>query len=199
MQFSDQTIGIIIGSGIALFSSFLVTVLTLFFNERKEKNKQKFELEKLNEFENIKKRKKDDKEKDKNIRLVRDFENLSPSPVLNNLNLSGVLLTGINLRKATMRGAIFSGANLRAVCMVNADLTGSEFANSNLEGADFTGANLTFANFTGANLSQANLSQANLTRTNFSNADLNDCDVEENNLKVAILNHTRLPDGHFSK
>jgi len=199
MNLSDQTIGILIGSTLTLITSFLITLVSLIFSERKEKRKQKFELEKISyKYENIEKRRNLDKEKKKNIALIRDFEKSSPPTLLNGLDVTGALLGGINLRTANMQGAILKNTRLQCACLVLANLSGSDFSGANLEGADFTDATLISVNFSGANLRNTIFIDADITNTNFENANLSDCQIDPENLDKAILKHTILPNGLLS-
>ena len=92
-------------------------------------------------------------------------------------DLSGAVLTGMNLIRADLRRANLRGVNLRGADLRGSDLSGSDLSGSDLSGADLTGADLTHANLTIANLSRtdltsAKLDKANLIKTNLRGADL---------------------------
>ena len=92
-------------------------------------------------------------------------------------DLSGAVLTGMNLIRADLRRANLRGVNLRGADLRGSDLSGSDLSGADLTGADLTGADLTHANLTIANLSRtdltsAKLDKANLIKTNLRGADL---------------------------
>ena len=82
-------------------------------------------------------------------------------------DLSGAVLTGMNLIRADLRRANLRGVNLRG-----ADLRGSDLSGADLTGADLTHANLTIANLSRTDLTSAKLDKANLIKTNLRGADL---------------------------
>ena len=76
------------------------------------------------------------------------------------LNLTGVILSGIDLSDRNLQGAILSKAVLNSV---------------NLAGANLDRTNLSQANLHRSNLEQSSLSKANLTRAKLSGANLYIC------------------------
>ena len=76
--------------------------------------------------------------------------------------ISGVNLSGADLREANLSGVDLSGVDLRG-----ANLSGADLRGANLSGADLRGANLRWAN-----LNEANLREADLRGANLSGADL---------------------------
>ncbi|HLK43872.1 MAG TPA: alkaline phosphatase family protein, partial [Thermoleophilia bacterium] len=89
------------------------------------------------------------------------------------MNLSGQLLTGLDLAHAAAAGVNLSGATLSHGFLVDANLNGADLEGANLAAADLNGADLHFASLqsatlTGADLTGADLYGANLTRTRLS-------------------------------
>ena len=87
-------------------------------------------------------------------------------------DLSGAVLTGMNLIRADLRRANLRGVNLRGADLRGSDLSGSDLSGSDLSGADLTHANLTIANLSRTDLTSAKLDKANLIKTNLRGADL---------------------------
>jgi len=97
-------------------------------------------------------------------------------------DLSGVDLTGGDLRDSTFTRAEFTGAKLknadaRRASFVSTDMENASLAGAKLLDADFTRANLTGADLSGADLRGARLFRANLTNADLSNARLDDADL----------------------
>lgn len=87
-------------------------------------------------------------------------------------DLSGAVLTGMNLIRADLRRANLRGVNLRGADLRGSDLSGSDLSGADLTGADLTHANLTIANLSRTDLTSAKLDKANLIKTNLRGADL---------------------------
>ena len=87
-------------------------------------------------------------------------------------DLSGAVLTGMNLIRADLRRANLRGVNLRGADLRGSDLTGADLTGADLTGADLTHANLTIANLSRTDLTSAKLDKANLIKTNLRGADL---------------------------
>ncbi|MFC9399189.1 pentapeptide repeat-containing protein [Streptomyces sp. NPDC057027] len=133
-------------------------------------------------------------------------------------NLTGVDLTGSDLREARLYKASFSrallpGADLRRAHLaetvfVGAVLTGTDLRDANLRGADLSApsfgsrdglqradlrrADLSDAKLVGTNLRNANLSKATAEEADFSGADLSGADLQGANLKNADLHGANL-------
>lgn len=84
-----------------------------------------------------------------------------PSP-----NLSGVNLSGADLRWSDLRKTNLSGVNLSAADLGWTNLSGANLSGANLSGADLTCADLGWTNLSGANLSGADLGGVDLTGAN---------------------------------
>ena len=78
---------------------------------------------------------------------------------LDNTELTGADLSGLQLSRTD-----FSGANLGGAKLIGADLYNANLTHAKLTRADLYNANLTGASFTYADLTYANLLKANLTR-----------------------------------
>ena len=138
---------------------------------------------------------------------------------LNNANLEGIEINGVEIKKG-----IFTGANLSDAVMHLANLQKGEFSNvyapsfqirfgnlsfsnfkqSNFSNADFSNSNLMFANFEDANLSGAKFRNAKLKGAKFKGAYLNGADfkgasIDLNSLKKGKLENAILPNGEKYK
>jgi hypothetical protein len=109
----------------------------------------------------------------KDGRITADEINPRPGPGIfaQNCNLSGAVLSGMDLS-----GAYFNQANLTGADLSNTDLTGVNLYRASLLGANLTGADLADiylyqANLTGASLYQADIRNANFTGADFTGAD----------------------------
>jgi hypothetical protein len=106
---------------------------------------------------------------------------------LQELNLDGVPLVGVNAAGAFLQGIQLQGANL-----LRADLEAADLRDSNLEGSHLEYSNLRSANFRQADLSRAKLEGADLSDTDLVNADLRQADLSGANLENADLRNTNL-------
>lgn len=141
-----------------------------------------------------------------------------PAPftlVLDQTDLSGLVLRGAKLTGASLRGsrlsgageddrlgtyddwiADLSGADLKAADLTGALLNRALFQRANLTGAIFNKADLASAQMSGANLSNAslietNLHQATLERVSLTGANLGNANLSEANLQNALLGQVR--------
>jgi len=112
----------------------------------------------------------------------RNFSGLS-----DDIDLSGVVLTGVNLSEANLNCVGMSGANLS-----EANLRKSDLSDIDLTGANLNGANLCEANLNCAYLSTAKFKAADLSDANLENADLTGADLSQANLCNANLNSAHL-------
>ena len=96
--------------------------------------------------------------------------------------LSGIKLSGVDLRRANL-----SGANLRDANLSGANLRGANLWDANLRDANLSGANLRDANLRRADLRDANLSGANLRDADLWRADLSGANLWGANLSGANL------------
>jgi uncharacterized protein YjbI with pentapeptide repeats len=96
-------------------------------------------------------------------------------------------LTGLDLSGADLREWGFEGAELYDINLRGADLRDADLRDANLTDADLSGANLTDADLSGANLTDADLSGANLERAIAKRVDLRGADLREADLRDANL------------
>ena len=122
--------------------------------------------------------------------------------MLSYADFTGANLKGADFREASLYYANLSGANLQGANLEGCDITGVNFAGANLWNAsfrkcdgfetDFTKANLSEANFSKSRLTKACLSGANLLNANFTDASLIMVQFEEENMKRAITQNTKM-------
>ncbi|MEM1393382.1 MAG: pentapeptide repeat-containing protein [Cyanobacteria bacterium P01_H01_bin.150] len=96
---------------------------------------------------------------------------------LSNTNLSNINLNGAFLYNNNLSDANLSGANLNSVRLDNANLSNANLSSANLHGANLSDADLSGANLRDANLSDANFYGAYLYNTNLSNANLSSANL----------------------
>jgi len=133
---------------------------------------------------------------------------------LNNANLEGIEINGVEIKKG-----IFTGANLSDAVMHLANLQKGEFSNvyapsfqirfgnlsfsnfkqSNFSNADFSNSNLMFANFEDANLSGAKFRNAKFKGAYLNGADFKGASIDLNSLKKGKLENAILPNGEKYK
>ena len=133
---------------------------------------------------------------------------------LNNANLEGIEINGVEIKKG-----IFTGANLSDAVMHLANLQKGEFSNvyapsfqirfgnlsfSNFKQSNFSNSNLMFANFEDSNPSGAKFRNAKLKGAKFKGAYLNGADfkgasIDLNSLKKGKLENVILPNGEKYK
>ncbi|MEH1981606.1 MAG: pentapeptide repeat-containing protein [Nostoc sp.] len=120
------------------------------------------------------------------------------TPVLNESDLSKLLLCEVNLTNINLTKADLSGANLSEANLSMANLSMANLCEANLTMANLNKANLSGANLSKANLSMANLSEANVTEANFSNAKVFQANLSETNLFEANLDKVDLSKAIFN-
>ena len=132
--------------------------------------------------------------------------------ILEELDLSGKMLCGINLsdtkiaranfEKAYLNGANLSKANLQKANLNNANLQGAILSYTNLQGAKMSKINLQGANMNNANFQESNLIEAKmqsgtlfctqLQGANLNNADLREADLNQTQMQGAELYNTQM-------
>ncbi len=118
---------------------------------------------------------------------------------LRDANLSGAILTNVNLILADLREANLMGIDLSGANLMGADLSGADLLGANLTGANLTGAKLTDANLKGADLGDAILEEADLQWADLSEVNLIGANLTQANLKGAILSDSLLSHTNFSQ
>ena len=111
---------------------------------------------------------------------------------LNGINFSGVNLKYANLSNTNLTGANLASANLKFANLSNTNLAGANLARANLSGVNLTNANLTSTNLIGANLTNASLDNTNLTKSNLNGADLKESSLKNVKLNFATINNANL-------
>lgn len=144
------------------------------------------------------------------IKAIR--EGTIDKTTLQQVDLSGAILRGADLRGAFLSEANLKGADLRRTFLSEANLSGADLRGAILSGAILWGANLKGAGLSlaflrgailsGANLGQAdlweaNLSGANLSEANLSGAILWEADLIEANLSGANLSGAKVENAIF--
>ena len=82
------------------------------------------------------------------------------------LDMTGVILDGIDLSMGRLSNVEFSRSSLRRAWFIGAELDGAAFVDCDLTGgARFDGADLEIANFAGADISGAHFDKAETTNT----------------------------------
>ncbi len=127
-----------------------------------------------------------------NVSFCQSLGKFLVSLNLNDVDLHGADIRGVNLRDAyldrsNLRGANLSSSELSGANLSNADLHGTDLSNANLHGAYLGSANLHGANLHGADLSSANFSNANLCGADLCNANLCGATLIDTNLWGANL------------
>ena len=149
----------------------------------------------------------------------------SSDPMLSNLNLKGVLLSGaeftrltaeyISAEAMTARGTQFQSTTFRHCTFEDAYLTGSNLRNSTFSDGntfsvlDLKNADLTHADLAGQSLihtdcsnidaASANFSESNLTGSDFTGAMLHDADFAEATASGAIFTSANLERARFTE
>jgi Pentapeptide repeats (8 copies) len=104
---------------------------------------------------------------------IQALQDLNDSGIdLSGVDLQKAFLGGVKLSTATLREARLSGTNLR-----EGDLSGADLRDADLTGATLIGADLSDADLTGAKLANAQLTGARLIGTKLERADLRDADL----------------------
>ena len=110
---------------------------------------------------------------------------------LQELNMDGIPLVGVDAAGAFLQGVRLRGANLLRCDLAGSDLRMSDFSGSNLEYAEFKSANLRQSNLRNANLRNANLEDADLVGTDLQEADLAGVNLKSADLRDADLKGIR--------
>jgi hypothetical protein len=113
---------------------------------------------------------------------------------LQELNIDGIPLVGVEAAGAFLQGVRLHGASLLRCDFEGADLRMSDLSNGNLEFADLKSANLRQANLRSADLKNADMQDTDLVE-----ADLDTADLTGVNLKNADLSRANFHDARWSK
>jgi hypothetical protein len=113
---------------------------------------------------------------------------------LQELNIDGVPLVGVDAS-----GAFLQGVRLRHASLLRANLSAADLRNSDLDGSNLAYANLRSANFRRAALHDVNLSEADLEDADLVDAGLENADLSGAKLSNADLRRTDLQGVRWEK
>jgi uncharacterized protein YjbI with pentapeptide repeats len=116
-----------------------------------------------------------------------------------NIDLSGLDLSGIHLNEALLWYARLDGSNLSGAKMERAILRGAHLEGANLSGAEADGIDLQGAHLEGTNLSKAQLKKASLLKANIGKAILADAHLDGAELEEAHLDFADLSGASLKK
>jgi uncharacterized protein YjbI with pentapeptide repeats len=116
-----------------------------------------------------------------------------------NINLSGLDLSGIHLNEASLWYPRLEGSNLSGAQMERAILRGAHFEGANLSGASADGADLQGAHLEGANLSKAQFKKAEFLKANIGKANLADAHLEGAEMEEVHLDWADLSGAFLKK
>jgi len=111
---------------------------------------------------------------------------------LQELNMDGVPLVGVDAS-----GAFLQGIQLHRANLLRSNLSASDLRNSDLADSNLSFANLRFADFRRAVLQGANLTDVDMNNADFVDADLSDADLTGATLSNADLRHAGLQGIHW--
>ena len=100
-------------------------------------------------------------------KVAQDLKMAPPDPV--RIDLHGIALYGLDLRRAQLSYLPLEGANLEAADLTGANLASAALAHANLNRATLATANLTKTDLSDASLKNVVLNGAKLIETNFKN------------------------------
>ncbi|MEE2730761.1 MAG: pentapeptide repeat-containing protein [Pseudomonadota bacterium] len=114
-------------------------------------------------------------------------------------DLRNALLQQVNLVGQCLTGVNFTGADLAQADLSFVDLERSELSNTNLQGIHMIGARLSGSNLFDADLSGAELTRAQLNSTNMAGAFLDGAVLNNTNLQKANLREATLTQAHLNE
>lgn len=128
----------------------------------------------------------------------RDFAHVDLSgAILTGVNLQDLDLTGANLTGANLSWSFLSRAKLSGACLRQADLRHTTLAGANLNQAILSGVNLSKADLRLAHLQEADLNWAILEEADLSGADLQGAKLDQSNLERSKLQDAQLMRAEF--
>lgn len=108
------------------------------------------------------------------------------------LNLSGIILNGVNLSNADLCGANLSEADLNESDLSRANLNEADLSGASLKGADLSKACLFRTSLSGADLREADLTNADLVMTQLTGANLEGVDLSEAKLIKTLFDEEQI-------
>lgn len=124
---------------------------------------------------------------------------LDIEPDLNEANLSGANLEGIDLSEAQLKRTNLRGVHLEKANLSNAYLEGADLSKACLEGADLSVAHLKGAILNGALLEEVNLNGTHLEEAFLDGIRLKGASLERAHLEGAFLNQAHLEGTSFNQ
>ncbi len=124
---------------------------------------------------------------------------LSRREFAENIDLSGLDLSGIHLNEALLWYARLEGSNLSGAQLERAILRGAHLEGADLAGADADGIDLQGAHLEGANLSKAQLKKAGLLKVNLGKAVLADAHLDGAEMEEVHLDWADLSGAYLKK
>jgi uncharacterized protein YjbI with pentapeptide repeats len=129
---------------------------------------------------------------------------LSRREFAENIDLSGLDLSGIHLNEASLwyphlEGANLSGAQLERAILRGAHLEGADLSGASADGIDLQGAHLEGANLSKAQLKKAEFLKANLGKAVLAEAHLDGAEMEEAHLDWADLSGANLKKAYLMR
>lgn len=116
-----------------------------------------------------------------------------------NINLSGLDLSGIHLTEASLWYPYLEGSNLSGAQMERAILRGAHLEGANLSGANADGADLQGAHLEGADLSKGQFKKAEFLKANIGKANLADAHLDGAEMEEAHLDWADLSGAYLKK
>jgi Pentapeptide repeats (9 copies) len=110
---------------------------------------------------------------------------------LEDLNMDGVPLVGLDVSDAFLQRVNLDGANLDRANFSSADVREGSFVAARLEFANLASGNFRNSSFRSADLRNATLQDADLHAVNFSDADLAGTDLSKADLRNSNLRNTK--------
>lgn len=161
--------GILIESFGMLFDLFVIAIIVLWLNERRDKKlKRELAIERYNEEIDDYRKWPSEEATYRIVGLIRRLNKLDFTEIdlsycyLKNANLENVQLQGARIYNANLQSADISNANLQNVCFDKANLKKANFDRANLQGAYL------FANIKGASFKWADLRNISIHPSFFS-------------------------------
>jgi uncharacterized protein YjbI with pentapeptide repeats len=120
---------------------------------------------------------------------------------LHGAELSGAVLSGLNLEKVDLSGALMERCDLRKAILREANLAGAALSGASLDHANLEGAELINATLNGTTLSHADLREAKVICAKLDGARLDHADLSKATLDMVELSRCSLrrTDLRFSK
>ena len=115
------------------------------------------------------------------------------------INLNNAYLNGADISYANLQGAMLTNAHLQRAYIGQANLQGANMINANLQGANLLGTDLQKALLHNANLQEAYLTESDLRGANLTGASLECANIDKALCKGTIFNQAKLHGLNFLK